>query len=106
MTAAASTLTATAPVGLTAASAVEKAAEADPKLHATLHTVAKEFESILVRQLLEASKMGGDGHDGGYMAMAVDALASGVSQAGGLGLAQQIEEALSRGHGGAKGEGL
>jgi hypothetical protein len=56
-----------------------------------------EFETILVHQLLEAAKVGGDGHDGGYKAMAVDAFADGVSHAGGLGLAKQIEDALSRG---------
>jgi len=69
----------------------------DPKLQGNLHKVAKEFETLMVHQLLEAAKVGGDGQDGGYKGMAVDAFASGVSQAGGLGLAAQIENALSRG---------
>jgi hypothetical protein len=63
--------------------------------------MAKEFETMLVHQLLDAAKVGGDGKEGAssaYKGMAVDAFASGVSQAGGLGLAQQIEDALNRGH--------
>ena len=65
--------------------------------HANLHKVAKEFETVMVHQLLEAAKMGGSGSDGGYKSMVVDAAANGISQAGGLGLAKQIEDALSRG---------
>jgi Rod binding domain-containing protein len=64
---------------------------------AHIHKIAKEFETLLVHQLLEAAKVGGDGKDGGYKSMAVDAFATGVSQGGGLGLAKQIEDALSRG---------
>jgi len=61
-----------------------------------LKRVAREFESILVHQLLDAAKVGGEGAQSGYGAMATDALSSGVSQAGGLGLARQVEEALTR----------
>jgi Rod binding domain-containing protein len=61
-----------------------------------LHKVAKEFETLLVHQLLEAAKVGGESASGGYMGMAVDAMASGVSDAGGLGLTREIEAALGR----------
>jgi Rod binding domain-containing protein len=59
---------------------------------------ATEFETILVKQLLKAAKLGGPGGDekaNGYADMAVDALASGIEQGGGLGLARRLEEALS-----------
>ena len=40
--------------------------------------------------------MGGDNKEGGgYGAMTIDALATGVSQGGGMGIAKQIEMALS-----------
>jgi len=54
---------------------------------------ARDFESVLVRQLLKATKMGGDSK-GGYGDMAVDALADGIEKGGGLGLAQCIQKAL------------
>lgn len=59
-----------------------------------LQRVAREFESMLVRQLLNAAKMGEGG--GGYADMAVTSLADGINQGGGVGLARQIERALSR----------
>lgn len=59
-----------------------------------LQRVAKEFESMLVRQLLNAAKLGEGG--GGYADMAVTSLADGINQAGGVGLARQIERALAR----------
>ena len=58
-----------------------------------LHHVAAEFESMMLRQLLTASKVGGN--TSGYSDMAVDAMASGITQAGGVGLARQIETALA-----------
>lgn len=57
-----------------------------------VHQVAVEFEALLLRQLLGAAKMGGGA--GAYNDMAVDALASGINQAGGVGLARAIEDAL------------
>jgi len=56
--------------------------------------VAQEFESMLLRQLLNAAKLG-EGK-GGYAEMAVTSLADGINQAGGVGLARQIERALAR----------
>jgi Rod binding domain-containing protein len=63
-----------------------------------LRHAASEFEGILVKQLLKAAKLGasnGEEKANGYADMAVDALASGIQRAGGLGLARRIEEALS-----------
>jgi Rod binding domain-containing protein len=61
-----------------------------------LHKMAQEFEAVFVRQLLSAAKLGGhDKKEDGYDGMAVDALATAVTRGGGLGLARQIEEALT-----------
>lgn len=57
-----------------------------------VHQVAVEFEAMLLRQLLSAAKVGGGA--GAYNDMAVDALANGINQAGGVGLARQIEAVL------------
>jgi Rod binding domain-containing protein len=70
-------------------------ADVDPKRAEKLRTAAHEFESLLVKQLLTAAKITGEGKASGYADMAVDALTSGVQKAGGLGLAKRIEEALS-----------
>jgi Rod binding domain-containing protein len=67
---------------------------ADAGRAAKVSHAARDFESVLVRQLLKASKVGGESK-GGYGDMAVDALADGVEKGGGLGLAQCIETALS-----------
>jgi Rod binding domain-containing protein len=70
---------------------------AAPKHDPKIAKVAAQFEEVFVRQLLSAAKMGGDNKEGGgYGAMTIDALATGVSQGGGLGIAQQIEAAMSR----------
>lgn len=58
-----------------------------------LHRVASEFEAMLLRQLLHTAKMGSAA--GSYGDMAVDALATGVSQAGGIGLTRQLEAVLA-----------
>ena len=57
-----------------------------------------EFEASFLRQLLQAAKIGGEGGDHGYGAMAVDALAGGIEAGGGLGLSRALERALSRQH--------
>lgn len=68
----------------------------DPRV-AKLRHAAGEFESILVKQLLKAAKIGGGGDENtsGYADMAVDALSSAIERGGGLGLAHQIEQAMS-----------
>lgn len=63
---------------------------------ANLRRVAQEFESMLVRQLLAASRMEAGGE--AYGEMATDALASGLARGGGLGLARHIQDALTRAH--------
>jgi Rod binding domain-containing protein len=68
-----------------------KAQQPDPKV---AH-VAQQFEEVFVRQLLSSAKMGGEKADGGFGAMTIDALATGVSQGGGLGIAKSIEMAIS-----------
>lgn len=57
-----------------------------------LSRVAREFESMLVRQLLETSHAapGGSTQQG----MCLDAFAQGIADRGGLGLAQQLEAVL------------
>lgn len=72
------------------------AADADTRRTEKLKQAAHDFESLLVKQFLKASKVGGDAK-GGYGDMAVDALADGIERAGGLGLAQRIQDALRGG---------
>lgn len=55
--------------------------------------VGREFEAIFVRQMLASTKVAGKG--GGYADMAVEALASSITAAGGLGMGRAIEQALS-----------
>ncbi|MBX3209335.1 MAG: hypothetical protein KF764_30155 [Labilithrix sp.] len=63
--------------------------------------VGRDFEAILVRQMLSSTKVAGKG--GGYADMAVEALASSISAAGGLGMGRAIEQAISAAHhGGAR----
>jgi Rod binding domain-containing protein len=66
-------------------------AAVDPKIQ----EAAREFESMFVRQILSAAKVGGDHQESqGYEGMVVDALATGIAKGGGLGLAREIEDAL------------
>lgn len=74
------------------------AARVAPKDHA-LARAASEMETVFVRHLLEASKIGGPSGETGYGSMAVDALATGIERGGGLGLARAIEASLSPHHG-------
>lgn len=80
------------PVGVSAAGALTSS-PTRANQRGDLHQVAQEFEAMLLRQLLSAAKMGGG--TGAYNDMAVDALANGINQAGGVGLARQIETVLS-----------
>lgn len=59
------------------------------------HKAAKELEGIFLRQLLQAAKLGGAKASSTHAGMAVDALAQGLTDAGGLGLRAVIERALS-----------
>lgn len=82
----------TTPIGPAGSPASSLATSAAPA--SDLRRMASEFESMLLRQLLNASKMGQG--QGGYAEMAVESMADGISRAGGVGLARQIERALSR----------
>lgn len=74
----------------------------EDKTHATgdssarreLERAAKELEGVFIRQLLEASQIGKTAGKGGYGPMIVDSLASAISDAGGLGMAGRIRDAL------------
>jgi Rod binding domain-containing protein len=71
----------------------------DPRIEKLRHA-AGEFESMLVKQMLKAAKIGGAGGDekaSGYEDMTVDALASAIEKGGGLGLARRIEQAIAHG---------
>jgi len=81
-----------APVSASPASAPASTDRAEKLRHA-----AHDFESLLVKQLLTTAKITGEGKAGGYGDMAVDALATGIEKAGGLGLANRIAAALSPG---------
>jgi Rod binding domain-containing protein len=61
-----------------------------------IREAARQFEAVFLRQLLKTAKFGAGMGEGGYGGMVVEALASGVSQQGGLGLAKAIEDSLSR----------
>lgn len=55
--------------------------------------VGRDFEAILVRQMLTQVKIAGKG---GYADMAVESLATSITSAGGLGLGRAIAQALDR----------
>jgi Rod binding domain-containing protein len=61
-----------------------------------VHRAALQFEAIFLRQLLKSAKFGSNMSEGGYGGMVVEALASGVTQQGGLGLATAIEDTIMR----------
>jgi Rod binding domain-containing protein len=68
-----------------------------PTTTAGLEKVAKDFEALMVHELLAAAKLGGEeGAGGPYQGMTVDALTSGIEHAGGLGLAAQLQQSLAR----------
>jgi Rod binding domain-containing protein len=56
--------------------------------------VCNEFEGVFLRQLLTVAKVGEQGGSSGYGPMIVDSLATAIGEAGGLGLAGKIQEAL------------
>lgn len=60
---------------------------------------AKQFESLLLRHMLESmqktAEVGGKSHTGSaYQSMATEALADGIEQGGGLGLADLVAHTL------------
>lgn len=67
---------------------------ADDKKKSELERATKELEGVFIRQLLEASGIGKTAGKGGYGPMIVDSLSSAISDAGGLGMAARIRDAL------------
>lgn len=60
-----------------------------------VHDTAVGFEELLVKQLLTSANVVPNAKQG-YGGMALDALASSITRAGGLGLAANLERELSR----------
>lgn len=67
---------------------------ASPKENGELDRACADFEAVFLRQLLEVSKVGAQAGKSGYGSMVVDALATSINDAGGLGLAESIRTAL------------
>jgi len=80
------------PISSIAMQTPAKAAER-PESDPALERACKDFEAVFLRQLLEVSKVGKQA-GAGYGSMVVDALATSVNDAGGLGLADRIRAAL------------
>lgn len=80
-------------VGLAAgAGAPEKTAKSEK-----VAELAREFEALLLRQLLASAKVcGATDRQDAYAGMASDALADALARGGGTGLAGELERALSR----------
>ncbi len=85
-------ITGAAPLDL-ASAPHRKLSEKESKT-AGLARASKELEGVFLRQLLEGSGIGKQAGQG-YGPMIVDALAGAVSEAGGLGLAKSIQQALA-----------
>jgi len=81
-------------------SAAATAATDETKAKDDAAKVARDFEAILVRQMLSSTKVAGKG--GGYADMAVEALAASIASAGGLGMSHAIEQAISAAQHGAR----
>jgi Rod binding domain-containing protein len=61
--------------------------------------VGREFEAILLRQMLASAKVCGAKAEAGYASLATEALADAIAEAGGLGLGRALEAQLSAGTG-------
>lgn len=77
-------------------------AETGPK---ELQRAAKQFETMLLRTMLSqleksthiSSQGGASGGSSVYSSMVVDALAEAIADAGGIGLAEKVAEAMASG---------
>lgn len=88
----------TAPVQLNVARLLGPASKThSPAELAKLKEAAQQFEAIFVRQLLKGAKITGKMGDSGYGSMALEALSSGLTQRGGIGLAKAIEDSIRHG---------
>ena len=59
-----------------------------------LDEAAKGFEQIFVQQLLKTANFASQLKSGGYGTMAMDAMASGITKGGGMGLSDMIRDSL------------
>jgi flagellar protein FlgJ len=88
------------PAALAQAKATDASKQAPNARSAETVKAAREFEALLLRRVLESLQKttkigGGESHaNTAYQSMAVDALADGISRAGGLGLADLIAKTL------------
>lgn len=80
------------PIRFEALGKTETAASPEAKAKEDAKRVGREFEAILVRQMLSTTKIAGKG--GGYGDMAVESLANAITAAGGLGMGRAIEDAI------------
>lgn len=76
--------------------AASPASTGTPPAVSQLASVAREFEGVLLRQLLTSCKVAGPKSDEGHGTTAIAALADGIEAAGGLGLAKSLESTLLR----------
>jgi Rod binding domain-containing protein len=83
------------PTAARSAAGPNAAKSAKKPVDPALKHVAEEFEGVLLRQLLQNAEVGGKKGSQGYGSMAVDALATGLLQGGGLGLARAIEQTVA-----------
>ena len=83
-----------APAAPAAIEDLEAGKPEDTKAKDDTAKVGREFEAIFVRQMLTSTKVAGK--SGGYADMAVEALASSITAAGGLGMGRAIEQALGQ----------
>ena len=89
------TVAAIAPAMLAPASPPPPGANGASSPH-KIREVAREFEAMLTRQMLTSAGVGGAEKDSPYAGMEVDAIAKAVTAGRGLGIAQQIANALAQ----------
>lgn len=81
-----------APCELTRAPTADSPAK--PKDAARAAEMGREFEAMLLRQLLSTAKLCGDKNENGYGGMATEALADALARSGGIGVAQMLAAAV------------
>jgi Rod binding domain-containing protein len=81
---------------LHAAGANEPTPSPATKMDHKVREAAREFEAMMVRQMLTAAGIGGKDKESPYTGMQVDAIAKAVTAGRGLGLATQIADSLAR----------
>ncbi|HEY0263720.1 MAG TPA: hypothetical protein VGC07_04285 [Granulicella sp.] len=90
------------------------AMDKDKAQHAKLVDAAQQFEGMLLQEMLKGMQTGKDGDDdsGGegdndtMRSYGVEAVAHGIAQAGGIGIAKQVVAKVDREHQSRSGTGL